>query len=383
MCISKLDQKQVKQMSIYQALITWIKHDKTTREKDFVELFQQLVNTNQLSITDVENVLLNEQLITDSFHCYKSVLSVFSKLLKEKSAFFSRKQLSKVICLGGRNTSQKVCDVYSSQGKALQVYPNLPEKNRFACSLKINDCVFSIGGDTSEVFSVKATEKVWQLNLKAAEYTWNPIASMMEKRCLMGATVHQNGLVVAGGHNGKNYTASAEFYEVAINRWTAISSMKENRSNHQLVSCGDYLLALGGRNKYEKYLSSVTKLCDLNGKWEDLSPMKTPRICFAAVNCNGIVYAIGGLISLNITTKSTEKYNAAADTWCYISEMNIERCEHSACVLNDKIIVVGGYNGNGNSVIEIECYDPSNNTWSIVGEANDKFASHSTVAAEE
>ena len=382
-CLSKLDQKQVKQMSIYQALITWIKHDKTRREKEFVELFQQLIDINKLSIMFVENALLNERLITDNVDCHKLVLTAFSKLLREKSASFSQPSFTQVISLGGRSTGQKVCDVYNSQGKALQTYPDLPEKIRLACSLKINDNVFSIGGDASDTYISQPTRNIWRLNLKAAERQWSPIALMIEKRCVMGAAVYRNGLVVAGGHNGLQSTNSAEFYQISSNRWTSISSMKQPRSHHQLVSSDDYLLVLGGRNDFENFSSSVIKLRDLNGEWEDLNPMQTPRKCFAAVNCNNIVYAIGGLISLRKSTKSVEKYDALADAWSFVNEMNNERFEHSACVMNGKIIVVGGFDDIGNCVKEIECYDPSNNTWSIVGRTNDGFASHSIVATEE
>ena len=383
-CLSKLGQNQVKQMSIYQALIIWIKHDKTTREKEFSELFEQLVDIEKLSIMDVKEVLLNEHLITENSNIYKLVLSAFSKRLDEKSASFPQQHFSKVVSLGGWYTGLKVCDVYDSHSKVLQTYPDLPDMIRFACSLKLNDHVFSIGGDICEkTFGANPSKKVWQLNLKSAELQWHPIASMLEKRCAMGAAVHKNGLVVAGGYNGKENITSVEFYEVETKRWTLISSMKQSRSGHQLVSCNDGLFVLGGNNEFIECLSSVARLCDLNKKWEELTPMQTPRKCFAAVNCSGVIYAIGGVTSSNHKTKSVEKYNAVADTWSYVSEMKIERFYHSAAVLNEKIIVIGGFNKNRNHVIEIECYDPSDNTWSIVGRTNDRFTHHSTVIIEE
>ena len=131
----KLDKTQIKQMSLYQALIAWTKFDKTTREKEFAKFFPQLLDVNKLSITDVENVLLKERLITGNDNCYKLVQNAFSKLLEEKRrASFHQQKLSKVISLAGWNTGQKVCDVYNSQDNALQSYPDLPERIIFDCS---------------------------------------------------------------------------------------------------------------------------------------------------------------------------------------------------------------------------------------------------------
>ena len=140
-CLLKLDQKLVEQITIYQALIAWIRYEKSTREKEFAELFRQLVDVNKLCIMDVEGVLLKEDLITDDANCCKVVLTALSKIVEEKRVLFIQRNLSKVISLGGWNTAQSVCHVYNMQDKFLQSYPDLPEMARLSCSLKLNDCV--------------------------------------------------------------------------------------------------------------------------------------------------------------------------------------------------------------------------------------------------
>ena len=220
------------------------------------------------------------------------------------------------------------------------------------------------------------------MDLKENTLTWKQIASMNACRCIMGATVYNDALIVAGGINEANhYLSSSETYLKQINEWKTVSPLNQARSSNELVSCDDGVFCLGGYDGKNE-LSSVEHLSDLKSQWEFVEPMLTPRMWLAAVNFKGIVFAIGGMskrFNDKSTLKSVEKYNSDKNKWTYVSDMNIERKGHSACVLQNKIYVVGGVSSRGCVVKEIECYDSAENKWSIIGETVDELLQHKLI----
>ena len=383
-CLSKLDfvsclakGKEAKESSKYKALISWVKHDEEMRKTDFGELIEQVLDLSRISTEFIQDELLQEPLIISNPSCHQHVLTVFSKLLQNKSNDSIRANQTKVVALGGVRTSQKVNDVYNVQGQGLMNYPDLPVPLHSHSCLELNGYVFCIGGEAKT--GKESFNCVWKLNLKSTEPEWEKIASMEKKRCDMGAAVYQSLLIVVGGRESTNLD-SVEAYDAAADKWKTISSTQQHRANHALVSCKGTLYALGGMLK--DVLSSTEKLEDLNGKWKAAKSMQKPRSMFAAVSCNDQLYAIGGICSprKQSAIKSVEKYNPAANKWSYVKDMNFERYGHSACVLNGKIIVVGGLNANGKFISKIECYDPSYNAWSVIGAIGEPLYFHSAIA---
>ena len=207
---------------------------------------------------------------------------------------------------------------------------------------------------------------------------WKQVASMNAKRYLMGASVYDDVIVVAGGcDENQKMLASAEVYLTSTDEWQTISPLNQKRAQHALVSCNGYLYAIGG--EYGKPLSSVERLGDLNEEWINIKAMQKPRSSLAAVNCDGVVYAIGGQGGFKPSRdlKTAEKYDASTNKWEFVSDMNFKRFGHAASVLRNKIYVVGGLDADGKAVTQIECYDPLCDTWNIVRK---EFCRHSLVA---
>ena len=220
------------------------------------------------------------------------------------------------------------------------------------------------------------------MNINSEKYSWEEVAKLNTGRDDMGATVHNDMLVVAGGGNEYNLgLTTCEYYIGVIDEWKKMSSMFQTRSGNALVSCGGWLYALGGRVG-KICLSSVERLSEMEQKWKKSESMLKPRCWFAAVNCANVMYAIGGKCgwNANATMKSVERYNADDKKWLFVSNMNTERYAHAACVMHGKIFVVGGLDGNNRAVKTIECYDPQVDSWSIVGETEDELRCHSVVA---
>ena len=377
-CISRLDRKQVQEFSIFQAIVGWCSHDQKARERKFPELFK-MIQLQKVSL-DRLKANLEEKLETYSADYLKIALSAFQKLVKDHNA---KLQASKLICLGGKNRTSKVSVVYDIDSDTSVNYPDFPTSLRFHCSLLLNDYVYCLGGDTANQKRPKGTDKVWRLYSKNQTLGWEQVAPMITKRYSMDAAAYGDVIVVAGGVDENNLTvASTEVYQTSLNEWRTISPLNQKRGAHALVSCDGYLYAIGGT--YEKPLSSVERLGNLNGEWSNIEPMQRPRTALAAVNCDGVVYAIGGQSSEKISTtlKTIEKYDSSANKWEYVSDMNFNRHDHAACVLRNKIYVVGGLDADNKAVPQIECYDPTCDTWSIVGNTIEELCEHSVVAVQ-
>lgn len=376
-CISNLNRNLVKETSVYNAVMRWIKHDVDSRKKHLVGLFQ-LIKLNLMSKDFLVEVVLNEKLIEENPTCLNQLHQVLSEFVKKEHLDESK---TKLLCLGGSKSS-KVVEIGGVPGNCPAVsYPDLPVKLSCHSCLLLNDTIYIVGGRNEN--KDKISKAIWFMNLKQTPLQWQKGSSLKVPKCQMGATVHKNCLVVAGGENDLNdYSSITEIYIELVNEWKTISSLNHFRYGNALISSNDGVFCIGGSNG-NKVLSSVEHLSDFKSNWKFIEPMLTPRMWFAAVWCNNEIYAIGGQAGEHgkTTRKDVEKYKPALKIWVKVSEMNIERHSHTACVLCNKIYVVGGINKDGKVVKEIECYDTNFDKWSVVEVTEDGWFDHAMVAA--
>ena len=378
--VSNLELSRARKTLIYQAVITWIRHNEETRKTEFSELFR-MINLNEIDKDFIKNTILKERLVETNVDCQYQAISTLRNLVKNE-AFLTRE--SHLIRLGGTRERKKVKVVFSLSEDTHREYANFDVGLDSHCSLMLNDHIYTMGGQYKRGDDFHTTNEVVKLNLKDENAKWEKAVSMNKERYLMGASVYRGTLFVAGGSDqNKHSIASCEYYLPENNKWKYASSLIQCRNGHALVSCDECLYTLGGWNTDDyEYLASAERLTRLDGEWKNIQPMQTPRRWFAAVNCNGVVYAIGGQSGEEKSTvlKSVEKYDSTGNQWKYVSDMNTARSSHSACVMRGKIYVVGGTNTGKNFINEVECYDPVNDVWSIVGNTIDIWNHHTLVA---
>ena len=358
---SNLNRSKVNELSVYQAIVNWIKHNEDERKREFVELFQ-LMKLNRLSYGVLQDIL-SENLVQQNFTCVKSVWSLLFKFIEEKAM---KENESKILMIGGGVNCDKVSEIFNCYNIEPNYYPDLPYGVEDHSLLKLNDVVFCIGGcDPSD--NTNNYSKVCQMKLNESNLRWSEVVAINEKRSLMGAAVFRDHLVVAGGTSGVACLATAEYYNHSLDGWQMAPTMQQKRSNNSLVVCGNYLFALGGFDEKE-YLSSVERLHSLNRDWEFMTPMLMRRSAVAAVSLNGLIYAIGGRSGKdnNSRQKTVERYDPKLNEWNYVCEMNYVRSGACACVFHGRIFVAGGFDVEGKLVKNMECYNPLENSWKIV-----------------
>ena len=375
-CISNLNRDKVDEILLFEAILTWMKHDENNRLNDFPNLFQ-LVKLDRLPCDYLMSFISMENFVTRSNSCMRLILS---NLPRVQEAQHLRETGSKILSIGGTQTPSKVTQIYSLLDEPVQTYPDLSMKLRDHCSLKLDNFVYCIAGETVGS-DATVTNKVWKMDLRNQPLQWEEILSMNEKRQRAAAAIYHSRLVVSNGESEYEYISrTIETFKTSFNQWKVISPLQQKREAHAMVAYEDCLLVMGGWGG-RQVLSSVERLTDLTSTWEYVASLQTSRHYFSAVNCKGCVYAIGGQSGDDDGTrlKSVEKYDANNNRWVYVSDLKNERSSHSACVLQDKIYVVGGLNSRGSIVKTIECYDPSTDEWSVAGETIDKLYAHSLV----
>ena len=347
-------------------VIEWTKQDREKREAIFGDLFQ-LIDLKKIPFQVLRNIS-KETLIKNNTICSNAVMGELFDLLekKEKNESEKESESSKIICLGGSKTGNKMIEVFNVYHETEQSYPDLPYEMDAHCSLKVKDVIFCIGGIKPNEES-NAYNKVCQMKLNETNLRWEEATPMNESRCNMGAAVFDGCLIVAGGFDNDFSLASTEYCCDPFDKWRVAPTLKHARSGNALVVCNESLFAIGGHDEIT-CLSSVERLRSLDGEWEDVAPMSTQRFGLAAVCLNGYIYAIGGRSDLLLSSakSSMEKFDPCSRQWSYVREMKNKRFGHSACILHGKIFVIGGIDADRNVVKEIETYDPKKDEWNVL-----------------
>ena len=175
----------------------------------------KFVNVDQLSDKMVKD-LLKESLICDVSK-YFNLLNIRMVMLKSKG--------TKILSVGRYDTAYSIKTIFNLVDEINVVYFDLLILLHYHRILKVNNCVYCIGGKTS---SFLCSNKVFGLNLNEADMKWNEIAEMKNERCGHGAAMFYHVLVVCGGWDGKNYISSSEAYDTELNEWNRMSLLKQN-----------------------------------------------------------------------------------------------------------------------------------------------------------
>ena len=356
---SQLDRKLVKETWVYQAIVTWTKHDEENRKMHFPDLLE-LINFDDFPNEFLRDVVSTESLINDNLVCMTMVMEAIRKVMHShlKSAVKSE---SKIISVGGKESVNQIIEVFNYDDNTKSIYPDLPFDIKFGRAIKFNDFVYFLLG-----------LKVVRANVDFEFSTFEKVPPM-NIRLLFGAALFSDNIVVTGGFSAEN---SAECFVIQKNEWRILASTNVGKYFNSLVTCNECLYDTGGFDGRNS-LSCVERLRGLEEDWELVQPMQMARGNHAAVSCNGFIYVIGGSIEEK-SLSSVEKYDPSSNLWVFVKEINIARYRHAACVLHGKIYVVGGKNSNG-FVKEIECYDPTTDTWTIAGNIGQNLYGHSLI----
>ncbi len=169
------------------------------------------------------------------------------------------------------------------------------------------------------------------------------------------ATLLADGRVlIAGGDQGVcgacgyiNILASAEIYDPATGRFSAIGSMTTARTWHTATALADgRVLISGGFGSKSPALASAEIYDPKSGAFSAAGSMTTPRRSHTATRLqDGRVLIVGGFAegAFPPDLNSAEIYDPATATFSPAGSMHALRFEHSATLLADgRVLIAGG-----------------------------------------
>lgn len=198
-----------------------------------------------------------------------------------------------------------------------------------------------------------------------------------------GADIQQlDRLVVVGGFNESSpykYLRSVETYNAELDCWEPMSDMFWDRSHSGVVTHGQDLFVLGGRN--ERPDGVVGNFNAASRHWQEAVDMILPVPVFAAGFAvhRGSLLLIGGCYETSIRGKADRVSNRVFEfplspargfasnlkaQWKQAkANLRTARGRHQCVVLRGKVYAIGGVDAYGQVLSSVERYHPGQETW--------------------
>eukprot|EP00058_Branchiostoma_floridae_P019668 XP_002605158.1 hypothetical protein BRAFLDRAFT_265767 [Branchiostoma floridae] len=159
-------------------------------------------------------------------------------------------------------------------------------------------------------------------------------------------------------------------YEPGRNQWLSVASMQEARSDFSLVTVGNHLYAICGRNKTGE-LFAVERYDPMVDEWKYVNRATEKVFGHAGAALQGTIIVAGGGRN-KVFHNRVHSYDTALDEWTEKAPLLSPRAFHRMATVGDKVFAIGGYknrSGPGfpvNDVVSVECYNMAANQWSAV-----------------
>ena len=182
-------------------------------------------------------------------------------------------------------------------------------------------------------------------------------------------------VLVAGGGDKGEYTASAEVYDPDTDTWSETESMEGPRVEHRATLLGNgQVLVTGGVGKLQQQLLSSAEVYDpVTGTWSSTGNLSTDLHRHRIVTLpDGAALVIGGFTlttpgardfqgKVGHVVAKVEEYDQTRGTWRIVGSIASERRNHTVTVLDDGsvlVLVVGGVGTTGQLQETSELYRP-------------------------
>ena len=349
------------EVEIFDAAITWLKHNIEERSKYAKQLLlkvrftllsehalQYLSNSNFMvtkntdTIKTIKEILPNQKTYysarTDKYntgrYCSQNYFNFFVfggrneqnlvvrnvhqidgstlKHVKDISSMTIERRESRAVCVKGEvyffggfeifRTDIMFIEKYSPLTNTWNKVANIFDKRLFFCACVFVDKIFIVGGYCyNDNFNRVKPKYSLQFNLK--DNSWKEICEMNEERANAACVVFQGNIVVSGGYdNDDNDLNTVESYDVFGDKWLPMPKTINNHSYHNLVVVKEKLFVVGEEPNFFEVFDNVCK---------KFVSLKQPP----CINFNKSV-AIGNKIVVFQENRSTKLcYDVDKDEW--------------------------------------------------------------------
>ena len=355
---------------VYEAVMTWVKHDLPSRECTLPELLKS-VRLFSMSKSSLRRIL-DQELVSKSLACTRIVINALDlflfPVLSHDISLTPRSSLNNyedVVVLTrselpcGENDNNRIHFFFlaTKTWRSLPTEPFYCKHHDAAVCRGLLYVVGDFGSTSVSCFNPK--QKKWsaldtKLNCRdctvtsfddelfviGGEDSWhdiqiyNPVlkewrqgASMEAARAGHSAVVLQGHIYVIAGHNGEHCQNSAECYNPSTDQWAEISSMSDVRRSAAAVAVGGKLLVVGGFGDMSDYVvESSCEIFDPNANQWDLVPsLSIPRAGSGIVGVGDTVYLFGGEDE-NDVRRDVQCFDLKTSKWHEMSNIPSHPC---------------------------------------------------------
>ena len=355
---------------VYEAVMTWVKHDLPSRECALPELLKS-VRLFSMSKSSLRRIL-DQELVSKSLACTRIVINALDlflfPVLSHDNSLTPRSSLNNfedVVVLtrsdlpSGENDNNRIHFFFlaTKTWRSLPTEPFYCKHHDAAVCRGLLYVVGDFGSTSVSCFNPK--QKKWsaldtKLNCRdctvtsfddklfviGGEDSWhdvqiyNPVlkewrqgASMEAARAGHNAVLLQGHIYVIAGHNGENCQNSAECYNPSTDQWAEISSMSGVRRSAAAVAVGGKLLVVGGFGDMSVYVvESSCEIFDPNAnQWNLVPSLRIPRAGSGIVGVGDTVYLFGGEDE-NDVRRDVQCFDLKTSKWHEISNIPSHPC---------------------------------------------------------
>ncbi|KPP76371.1 kelch-like protein 2-like [Scleropages formosus] len=342
---------------VFEAVISWVNHDKDVRQEHMAHLMEHRVEEESL----VKNSSACKDYLIEAMKYHLLPADQRSMMKTIRTRMRTPVSHPKVMMVVGGQAPKAIRSVecYDFEEERWYQVAELPSRRCRAGVVYMGGIVYAVGGFNGSL-RVRTVD-----SYDPTKDQWSCVASMQDRRSTLGSAVLNGLLYAVGGFDGSTGLSSVEAYNAKTNEWFHIVPMNTRRSSVGVGVVGGILYAVGGYDGATRQcLSTVEAYNPKTNEWTYIAEMSTRRSGAGVGVLKGLLYAVGGHDG-PLVRKSCEVYDAATNSWKQVADMNMCRRNAGVCAVNNLLYVIGGDDGSCN-LASVEYYNPSTDKWTLL-----------------
>ncbi len=358
--ISDKDLNVASEDPVFEAVVTWSRHDMENRKDKFEKLLEN-VTLLHCSLKFLGDVVMEEPLVkAGTNNCLNVAKALHQHASSPSLQMGTARGSDRLVYKTGR-TSNALLTVSGTQyyiwrkeepnwaNKSLSMFSGYKRLNNHDnCSAcQTGDAIVFTGGESY----INPAFQCWKLSLPTLAYTvvsdLNVPRGTHASVCVGGQVYVMGGVVNSG-----DVIQSVEYLNEKTGSWCVITDMPVGLYEHTAVDYKHYIYVVGGiAESYES--SGQSFVYDTVSKtWSRKADMPQDCTWGCSVVYRDIIYVLGG------GEKCCMSYNPDQDQWQPLSRPREDHRGGSAVVWRDRILLCGG-----RFTTVIEEYNPHTDTW--------------------
>lgn len=243
---------------VFEALITWIRHDLQARQGYIQDLFKK-VRLQYVHPTFFFHFIANDSLIQSSPAC-RNILEL---------------------------ANRQMFSLYSNSAPDVKPMWHVPR--RYSCQ----EFLLLVGGrkdnqqTTRDVLLYDEKTSKWLSLAKCPTRLYKPSS----------VSLHSNVYLLGGIpiSNAKSHVANSVYiFSLRLNQWRLVESMLVPRYSHRSIAYKNYIFAIGGIGKNQEILNSMERYDSIYNIWEHMANMPVAVLYPAVAAKDQRIYLFGG-----------------------------------------------------------------------------------------